>query len=218
MYAQENKGYLVWAGTSDTTEKGPNPPPVTSPNFGRIGWVIDVPSTTSTSASVTAGALWKFNPAVDIYRCPSSRESLVWRSYSLSHYLNGEAEFTNGPSDPVLTPIVTKLAKVKPDRLVFIEEYDQRTPSDGSPQNYNQGSFLLWRWVNQPAKDWWWLDLPGLYPKKGTTMSFADGHAEFKVWSDPRTLTAKPPPSPRAQTPNNNDLRELKLAMYGPPQ
>ena len=221
MYAQDNKGYLVWAGTSDNTDANPSHPPTTSLNYGLLGWVVDVPATVGTRASVTAGGLWKNNPAVNIYRCPSSQDALVWRSYSLSHYLNGEAELDSGsgpgPVNQVIFPIVKRLTKVKPDRIVFIEEYDQRTPTDGSTQAYNQGSFLLAKWQNNAGFDSNWLDLPGLYHKVGTTMSYVDGHAEFKIWADRRTLALKPPPSPKANTPNNNDLKELKLALYGPP-
>jgi prepilin-type processing-associated H-X9-DG protein len=214
MYAQENKGNLVWAGTDDETETNPNHPPTTSLNYGRMGWVIDQPATTNTPAAVKAGALWKYNPAADLYRCPSSREQLLWRSYSISHFMNGEAELNGSPADPILTPIITKLTKTKGNMLVFIEEYDQRTVAGGGP-SYNQGSFLLWKWQNQPSKDQWWVDLPGLYHKVGTTMSYADGHAEFKIWADRRTLQLQPWPSPKAATPLSNDVKEMKFAMYG---
>src|SRR3712207_1169290 len=41
MYAQENKGNLVWAGTSDKTNQATPPTPATDLNFGLYGWVID---------------------------------------------------------------------------------------------------------------------------------------------------------------------------------
>src|SRR5690348_10078962 len=42
LYANENKGNLVWAGTNDKTLV---PPP--DPNAYRMGWVIDVPGTSA---------------------------------------------------------------------------------------------------------------------------------------------------------------------------
>ena len=43
MYAQENKGNLVWAGTDETSQETPPPAP-TSANYAKMGWVIDIPS------------------------------------------------------------------------------------------------------------------------------------------------------------------------------
>ena len=42
-------------------------------------------------------------------------------------------------------------------------------------------------------------------------MSFADGHAVYQLWSDKRTLIAKN----LSNQPNNNDLRELKIMLFG---
>ena len=218
MYAQENKGNLAWAGTSDSTEKSTPATPTTHLNFGLFGWVIDVPGTADSEASVTQGAMWKHNPARNVYRCPSSFDRLHFRSYSISFHLNGErtvngttpapsnydaATKTVSPSQLGNTPIVTKMSKVKPDRLVFIEEHDQQTGA-----TFNQGSFLNFKQVNNGL----WGDVPAMFHKKGTTMSFADGHASYKLWSDKRTLTAKN----LSNQPQNNDLKELKIMMYGP--
>src|SRR2546421_2791082 len=52
MYAQENKGNLVWAGTSDKKEKSTPATPTSDLNFGLFGWVIDVavaPASTSSA-------------------------------------------------------------------------------------------------------------------------------------------------------------------------
>jgi prepilin-type N-terminal cleavage/methylation domain-containing protein/prepilin-type processing-associated H-X9-DG protein len=218
MYAQENKGNLVWAGTSDKTADSTPATPQSDLNFGLFGWVIDVTGTPDSESSVKAGALWKHNPAPNVYRCPSSFDRLHFRSYSISFHLNGERSI-NGTTpvptnfdavsrtvSPALTgnaPIVTKLNKVKPDRLVFIEEYDQLAGTA-----FNQGSFLNYK----PVTSGLWGDIPAFFHKKGTTMSFADGHAVYKLWSDKRTFLAK---NPSVQN-NNPDLRELKIAMYGP--
>jgi len=191
MYAQENKGSLVWAGTDDTSQETP-PPAFGTPNFAKVGWVLDLPSTAGTPASIKGGGLWKYCPGVETYRCPSSREQLVYRSYSISHYLNGEGGLsspTSPANNPPLTPAVFKLTQVKSDKMVFIEEYDQRTPPAGSTVSYNQGSFLNAKWQNSGAGDYFLIDLPAVYHKVGTTMSFSDGHAEFKMWSDRRTLS-----------------------------
>jgi prepilin-type N-terminal cleavage/methylation domain-containing protein/prepilin-type processing-associated H-X9-DG protein len=223
MYAQENKGNLVWAGTSDKTERStPTATPYSDLNFGLMGWVIDVAGTPDTESSVTAGAMWKYNPARNVYRCPSSFDRQHFRSYSINFHLNGERSINNLPAasnfdattrivSPSLTgnsPIVTKLSKVKPERLVFIEEYDvlNSTP-------FNQGAFLNYRLSGSPTANALWGDIPAFFHKKGTTMSFADGHASYKLWSDPRTFKATNP----SQQLGNKDLVELKTMLY-PPQ
>src|SRR5207244_11298966 len=40
MYANDNKGNLVWAGTSDKTAGSTPPTPTTDLNYGLIGWVM----------------------------------------------------------------------------------------------------------------------------------------------------------------------------------
>src|SRR2546423_2054500 len=58
MYANENKGNLVFAETSDFSTTVP-----TNVNdTGQIGWVIDTPGNpdTNTPASVRKGNLWKY--------------------------------------------------------------------------------------------------------------------------------------------------------------
>jgi prepilin-type N-terminal cleavage/methylation domain-containing protein/prepilin-type processing-associated H-X9-DG protein len=206
MYAQDNKGRLVWAETTDNSAVLPP-----ANDAGQMGWVIDVPGQpeANTPAAVKQGTLWKYNPHVDVYRCPSSFDKLNYRSYSINTHLNGARAFASPTS-----PIITKLTKARSQRLVFIEEYDER--------GVNLGSFFNWNYSGTgTGTDNLWGDVPAFFHKKGSVMSFADGHAQFKVWSDRRTLTARrfaipPPPAATYNQPNNNDLRELKVALYGP--
>jgi len=101
---------------------------------------------------------------------------------------------------------------VKPDRLVFIEEYDDRPDLTGTTtETYNQGSYLMFGYTPNSIK-WLWGDTPAIFHPKSTNMSFVDGHVENHHWSDPRTLTAKN----GQQTINNNDLYELKRMIWGP--
>jgi prepilin-type N-terminal cleavage/methylation domain-containing protein len=204
MYANENKGLLCSAETG----------PATQFTNWQLGWVVDDPADPNAGkeASVRAGALWKFVPAAGVYRCPSSYDKFNFRSYSINIHLNGSTD----PAiySPTNTPEVRKLTQVKPTRLVFIEEYDNR-PIDPNNQNGNTanlGSFLELKKQNQP----WWGDIPAFFHVKGTVMSFADSHAEYRLWNDKRTFSAKPFPHPLSNQPNNNDLIQLKYDCYGP--
>jgi prepilin-type N-terminal cleavage/methylation domain-containing protein/prepilin-type processing-associated H-X9-DG protein len=211
MYANENKGNMVFAETDDYSTVPP-PTGTDTRDIGQIGWVIDRAGdpATNTQASIRAGNLWKFCANPETYRCPSSFDLRNFRSYSINTHLNGSQKLYNA----VNSPIVRKIAQVKPTRLVFIEENDER--------GFNQGSFLTWKLAFTGAGlDNIWGDVPAFFHKKGSVLSFADGHAEYMVWRDSRTLQAQrftvgAPQSGYLQ-PNNTDLQLIKRAAYGPP-
>jgi len=217
MYANDYKGNLVWAETDG--EKNADGSPNTNNKAKRDGWVIDVQGDPAfnTRASIEKGLLWKYCSAAETYRCPASYDLNNFRSYSINTHLNGTptifyADFysTGVPAGFAPPPIVTKLSKVKPDRLVFIEEYDER--------GFNAGSFLQFKgWSDTSTSTHNWGDIPAFFHKKGTVMSFADGHASYRIWSDPRTLQAKRLPQPGSNQPNNKDLLQLKIDCYGDP-
>jgi prepilin-type N-terminal cleavage/methylation domain-containing protein len=204
MYANDNKGNLVFA-ENDSVDNPSN-------KDKRDGWVIDVQGdpTANTRASIQKGLLWKYVPAADAYRCPASIDLNHFRSYSINTCMNGTPllflplYYESGVPPGFDLPIITKLNRVKPDRLVFIEEYDERA-------DFNQGSFLQFKNPNQ----FFWGDIPAFFHKTGTVISLGDGHAEYKIWADRRTFKAKRAPDPGSNQPGNKDLTELKYLCYG---
>ena len=203
MYANDFKGNLVFAETGSVDD---------ATNVDRRdGWVVDMPGNpeTNTRASVEKGLLWKYVPAADVYRCPSSVDANNFRSYSINTVINGTPTlwypnfYTTGvPAGQPPLPIVFKITQVKPDRLIFIEEHDER--------GFNRGSFFQ---IKTPLH--LWGDIPAFFHKTGTVVSYADGHASFKMWSDRRTFTARRFPHSLASQPGNKDLIELKQECYG---
>jgi len=217
MYANDNKGFLVWAETDDHSLPTI---PTTDKDYGEIGWVIDVPGDPNfnSAAAIRAGNLWKYCKNADTYRCPSSLDLINYRSYSICTYLNGarslhSAAYQDAPQNDPKLPTVFKLSQLKPDRLVFVEENDPR-------QGFNNGSFLEQKPYPPGVQPSAWLDVPAFFHKKGTVISYADGHADYHMWTDPRTLSVKIFGSQGAgtswNTPNNPDLYWLLHAMYGP--
>lgn len=204
MYANDHKGSLVWAETGSAELVNPS-----FPKEARDGWVIDVPPgvgspdvpVANTEGSIRKGLLWKYAPNAETYRCPSSFDMLNFRSYSISAHLNSAPSIFGANASKA--PIITKISKAK-NRLVFIEEYDTRSTMGFTA---NQGSFMQSYTYLATA----WIDTPAIFHKKGTTMSFADGHAEYRIWSDKRTLVAKP----LATQPKNLDMYQLREDMYG---
>lgn len=186
MYANENKGFLVWAETSGIDPATPG---------SRDGWVVDIAGKpeSNTPAAIKQGLLWKFAPNPEVYRCPSSYDSSNYRSYSINTLMNGAPALGIVP--------ITKIAKAKPQRIVFIEEFDER--------GFNQGSYL--QYSTPPFPQYLWGDIPAFFHRKGTVISLADGHAEYRIWSDQRTLKAK---RDIVQA-NNSDLKQLKFDLLG---
>jgi prepilin-type N-terminal cleavage/methylation domain-containing protein/prepilin-type processing-associated H-X9-DG protein len=187
MYANDNKGGLVFAETHEAV----------APDWAD-GWVIETGTMTNTPEGIRAGALWKYCSNPEVYRCPSSFDKINYRSYSIPTHWNGSASLSGFDSG-----IVRKMGpQLKANRLVFIEEFDER--------GWNQGSFIQIVPIEQ------WGDVPAFFHKKGTNLSFADGHGEYKLWNDPRTFKAKRWPDQLANQPNNQDLKDLRRYIFGP--
>ncbi len=192
MYANDHKGHLVFAETWKKDE------PVSSGlPHDQDGWMLSG----NDEPSITNGLLYKYVKSMEVYRCPSDPVRTNLRSYVINTALNGAFEENPNTGAPMI-PTVRKIAKVKPGRLVFIEEND--VIKDG----VYGGSFLV-----LPAGNIW-VDVPAFWHPKSTNMSFADGHAENKRWSDPRTLRMKPPGPYSFPGPVSKDLLELQKAAY----
>ncbi len=142
----------------------------------------------NTPDTITQGTLYPFVSNSDVYRCPSDFNLVNVRSYSINAIMNGATGL----------PAVAKLSEIKhpTDTFVFVEEYD--------PRGYNEGSFMM---LNSGDE---WIDFPAFFHDNGTCLSFADGHAEYYKWSDPRTWQIT---TNYVLTPNDPDLVRLQAIV-----
>jgi prepilin-type N-terminal cleavage/methylation domain-containing protein/prepilin-type processing-associated H-X9-DG protein len=136
---------------------------------GNTGWVRDG----ATDQAIIDGSMYPFVNSVPLYKCPADVLDRN-RSYSANDYWNGSWGAYAGQRVQRLSQ-----ARRKSDVFVFIEEWDRR----GNFQGFNQGSFVVGVYPS-----WVWVDYPAFFHGKGTSFSFADGHAEHWTWGDPRTL------------------------------
>lgn len=129
-----------------------------------VGWV----NSGNTVDNIRQGVLFEYANHPEADHCPVDPSDHP-RSYSINNYLNGTAGWGEVP--------ISLLAQIrKPsETFVFVEEND--------PRGYNMGSFALY-----PTGDSW-VDWPPSWHDKGVCLSFADGHVEYYVFSDPRTAT-----------------------------
>jgi prepilin-type N-terminal cleavage/methylation domain-containing protein/prepilin-type processing-associated H-X9-DG protein len=153
-----------------------------------LSWV----GNTDTDATIKNGALYKYVPDTKIYFCPADTFDRL-RSYSINDYLNGYWSTYQH---------IRKIGQLRnsPEVMVFIEEFDDR--------GYNIGSFAI-----DPYPGWAWVDTPAVWHKRGTCMSFADGHVEYWQWKDKRTLNLR---GHYMQTPNNPDMERLWRVLGWP--
>ena len=148
--------------------------------------------------AITSGTLYPYSQNVGLYKCAADALDRL-RSYSINDYWNGDYRDGTWGGYPDSLIHARKLTQCRrpAETFVFIEETDFRT--------FNQGSFAI-----DPYPSWRWIDYPAAWHSKGSTLSFADGHAEHWKWSDRRTMDLR---SNYVTTADNEDLRRLQAAL-----
>ena len=126
--------------------------------------------------AISEGTLWKYVGDYDIYQCPDADKG-AYVAYSMSHSMNtypGSA----GTGSPTITNInqITKPA----ERFVFLDT-----------GVIKQGAFFVVYSTNGSIFSGKWYDAPPMRHGQGTTFVFADGHTEYRKWTDQHTLAAK---------------------------
>jgi prepilin-type N-terminal cleavage/methylation domain-containing protein/prepilin-type processing-associated H-X9-DG protein len=129
--------------------------------------------------AIETGALWKYVKQDKIYTCPDGRKGEMV-TYSIFDGMNGQWMFRyNGQehADAVRALCHKTLGAIKKpsERGVFIDE------GASSCDSYA---------VSYPvrAADMQWSDFPPVRHGKGTTVSYADGHAEWWQYRGRQTL------------------------------
>jgi prepilin-type processing-associated H-X9-DG protein len=122
---------------------------------------------------IALGTLWKYVGDYNIYRCPSDTKN-YYVTYSMSHSMN-----TTPSSVPAGSPMVINITQIqKPaERYVFL---------DVGYAKY--GAFYIH--YGSASGDSRWYDKPPMVHDQGTTFVFADGHTEYRQWTDPHALAS----------------------------
>jgi prepilin-type N-terminal cleavage/methylation domain-containing protein/prepilin-type processing-associated H-X9-DG protein len=158
----------------------------------------------ATPDNIQRGVQFKYNPALGSYHCPSDYSTVTGggrlrcRSYSLECYLGGYDQIDGSGRYKIKGSALTSPAPC--NVFMFIDE-DNQSIEDGTLAI--QGA---------PFSNW--SNLPGSRHNNGTTLSFADGHAERWKWKAgylqyvSRPQAAKPSEIP--------DLRRLQDCLPNP--
>jgi len=180
MYAEDNRDRLAqniarniggghYATTANQVGSQPGQP--------YASWVLGDASQPD-PGFITNGLLYANLRNYRVYKCPvdvkkNSTNGPSLRSYSMNAWMNGiPAWSADGVNFLRLTEIAKSLSPGK--ALVFVEE---------NPATINDGY-----WVQSPGSPTIWLDSPAHYHGNGCNFSFADGHVEFRMWTDKYVL------------------------------
>jgi len=168
LYADSNDDKIVSAYTGPMGRYGPKDERCWVGDVGGIGVPEGHLSVEEQIAGIKDGALWPYVRDLDLYKCPTGvRDEMV--TYALPDSMNG-VEIGDVARKNLI--IKNRMAIKRPAaRFVFVDE-----------GRITGLSFTVY--YTQPS---WW-DLVAIRHSGGTNWSFADGHSEFRKWTDPRTL------------------------------
>jgi prepilin-type processing-associated H-X9-DG protein len=130
---------------------------------------------------ITSGLLWPYSHSLAIYKCPADKKTNppghpTLRSISMNCWMN------TIPTHEQDLEVATY--------VMFRKQVDITSPSktwvtlDENPGSINDG------WLKVHPTGTQWVDYPAHYHNNAGGLSFADGHAEIKKWTDSGLLTA----------------------------
>jgi prepilin-type processing-associated H-X9-DG protein len=174
--------------------------------------------------AIGTGALFRYVRQYNVYRCPIGKKGELL-TYSIMDGMNGEWQYrysvpANGPTVKALCFKNMGQIKKTSQRAVFIDEGYATSDSYGCYYDRTQ-----------------WFDFPPVRHGNGTTVSYADGHAEWwkykgtqtvkfaKIWDssacsvdawyNPVTGTTVNGNVLSASCPSFNDLYKVQIACWG---
>jgi prepilin-type N-terminal cleavage/methylation domain-containing protein/prepilin-type processing-associated H-X9-DG protein len=142
------------------------------------------------------GLLFPYAKTVKIYKCPAAFWPEEMLTYATSSAMNGGHESRG--------PVLKNMMEIRrpPERFVFIDTGCRTWDS----------------WVLPDDEPSWW-DAPPIPHGNGTTLSFADAHAEYWKWQDPRTISFAKELGPKGwrweTQVGNVDIHRCQRALWG---
>lgn len=186
LYSMDNDDKIVRTGGMQSLVTNPNDP-TAQPGGARANWVLgsvnpnDSPRTMCIDPQfIVNGLLFPYVKTLAVYKCPADRKTgpggvPTVRSVSMNAWMN-----------PISIEIFSS------QNRVFRKQSDIVNPPpskcwvliDENPGTINDGWFMEDP-ISYPNT---WVDMPACYHHRAGGLSFADGHAEIKKWTDSRVL------------------------------
>lgn len=205
MYAQDNNDQLVYNDLTATLV------------YSR-SWILGamhLPAQATNTVYLEQGLLFVYNRSAAIYHCPADRSSLNAagslgvgtgplrvRSYSLNGNMNGFPDYQwlqNFGTKYLVNKKYTDILYPRPTQaMTFIDEHEI---------SIDDGFFGL------PAEGDYFGNWPTSRHDRGGVLAFADSHAEYWHWKDPRIAQIK---RYLTESLDNPDLKRLQEAVAIP--
>jgi prepilin-type N-terminal cleavage/methylation domain-containing protein/prepilin-type processing-associated H-X9-DG protein len=190
MYADENNNKIPQNIASDSGLLTENPlQPNAQPGQPNACWVLgqaDAAPQWTNDLLITHGLIYPYVNSTGVYKCPADSSTVRNRSYSMNCWMDGINGLANGNPIPWNTQCInfTKVTQFSlsinfPPTMAFVF-------LDENPKTINDGF-----WVADPTKPTQWIDSPAHYHNNGGNLSFADGHAEYRKWTDLNVLSGR---------------------------
>jgi prepilin-type processing-associated H-X9-DG protein len=146
---------------------------------------------------IQMGLLYPYVNNFLTYKCPSDQSAVT------------QSGFLKSVTDPHVRSVSmnTWLSPIAPYKnITYLQSYYKESSMinpgpanlwvliDENPNSINDGSFICEPNCtdNNPPQ---WIDFPASYHNHGSGISFADGHAQIKVWNDSTVLYDVVPPT-----------------------
>jgi prepilin-type N-terminal cleavage/methylation domain-containing protein/prepilin-type processing-associated H-X9-DG protein len=176
MYAGDNDDRIPQNIASNSGRSTTNPEePNAQPGMPNASWVLGDANSTD-DRLLKNGLIFKYANNVAVYKCPQDSVATRNRSYSMNCWMNGINAWNAQCINYTKT---TQFGGSMPPTMAFVF-------IDENPASINDGY-----WAQDPTKPTTWIDSPAHYHNKGGNLSFADGHAERKKWTDGNVLAGK---------------------------
>jgi prepilin-type N-terminal cleavage/methylation domain-containing protein/prepilin-type processing-associated H-X9-DG protein len=205
MYTGDNRGFLP--GNADEGSQ----PTLAQILSGKIPYPVWCPGQMQTGEAteptnvlfVKAGQIYPYVNNVGVYHCPADRSTY---DGSKTYYLGGKGvsrvrsmsmNAWVGPSDHAVNGTIGGQANIY---RVYRKDGDMAVPGaanlwilmDENPYSINDG--FLWEQPSgsaSPPTATAWTDVPATYHNNACGISFGDGHAQIRKWTDKYVLAAK---------------------------
>jgi prepilin-type N-terminal cleavage/methylation domain-containing protein/prepilin-type processing-associated H-X9-DG protein len=194
LYSGDNNDKIVSTGGQNVLVTNPNDP-AAAPGGAKANWVLGNANDPNKDL-IRKGLLWEYLTKLEIFKCPADNKPnatgiINQRSMSMNAWMNPLS--TEGLLAPGFT-IFRKQSSIRNTSQTWVA-------LDENPTLINDGWFLVLMEVTTQ-----WRDFPASYHNRAGGVSFADGHAEIKRWTDPAIFN----PTPMARSSNPIDLKWLQ--------
>src|SRR5262245_5261018 len=203
LYANDNRDAVARTGGMDVFVANPNDPTLL-PGGSREQWCPGSVDGGNGPASTNLlflerGMIWNQANSHKVYKCPADRKNYrgvpTIRSMSMNCWFNPINEWTETAGKTLR----------KFSDMSTLPPVNTWVTTDEHADSINDGWFVVNVAANAASLQW--VDYPASYHNNAGGISFADGHAEIRKWTDRNVLR---PPAGNARTAGSGpDLRWL---------